>query len=398
LSDDAPSASSGGPPLLWMEGSAVAVLSRTASLATELAKATDIGAAAELLVVEVMETLQARRATVIISDQVIVDHERTTPDKTVSLNSGDLSSRRLPLPLLHQVVASRSIISRTLDTAQTLIGDYPVPDDVSDIICLPLIAQGELVSALYVELRSSSSVPTREARDFLVLIGGQSAGFLGALRTTALLADLETAHAKLRNAFQVSLKTTALLARLGRGGTWSWEPKTGAMAISRELGTALGFAAVNMQCTQTIWDLTVADEPTIPSDVTSAVNKRSGFEVDLRIMRPGDEVITTLFVVGEPVSPDGAQYEGIALDVGSLVEQRDRSTLETALLELLQNLADPITAIMLDMAAATRWLHKRDTTEARSAIDHAEHQALRIPEMFKQALSKTMAAEEALDP
>jgi len=281
----------------------------------------------ETLMVTVLEHAGAERGLLILTrgDEARVEAEATTqPDAiVVRLRGTAAGSSDLPETVLKMVLRTRQalILNDTAAPSPFSADDYVAAHRVRSLLCLPLVKQGTLVGALYLENTIASHVFTPSRIELLALLASQAAI---SLENARLYSDLREAQAYLAEA-----------QRLSTTGSFGWKPASGEIVWSEE--------------THRIFDLDRDTKPTLefvvsrvhPEDQESVQQlidraTREGQDWDLahRLLMP-DGAVKHLHIVAHAVhdeAADGTEYVGAVMDVTAANESRQ--ALETAYAEI----------------------------------------------------------------
>src|SRR5262245_22811320 len=284
------------------------------------------------LMVPVLEHAGADRGLLILrrGDEARVEAEATTQQGAIVVRLCGTAAGPSDLP--------ETVLKLVLRTRQALIlhdaavvspfsaDDYVAAHRVRSLLCLPLVKQGTLVGALYLENTIASHVFTPSRIELLALLASQAAI---SLENARLYSDLREAQAYLAEA-----------QRLSTTGSFGWNPESGEIVWSEE--------------THRIFDLDRDTKPTLefvvsrvhPEDresvqrlIDRAAHEGKDCDLEHRLLMP-DGAVKHLHIVAHAVHDEatgGTEYVGAVMDVTTANESRQ--TLEKAYAEI-QELKD----------------------------------------------------------
>ncbi|WP_095095875.1 AAA family ATPase [Pseudomonas sp. Irchel 3A5] len=292
------------------------------------------------------------------------------------------SARHLPLSMLYTVIRTRQLV--VLDNAMHphvfATDEYFDEHQVRSVLCLPLIKQGQVVGALYLENNLAPGVFTSGRTAVLELLAGQAAISLENARLYAELTEENTRRRQIEVALRTSKATLALGQRISQSGSFRWDPGTDEAQWSDELFAVWGLPVAAVAPALPVLEKMIHPEDlqAFSSMLSRALRDSSAFEHTFRIIRP-DGTLRHIELLGEP---DGEQFF-----VGVVSDVTERKTTETALRtaraelgrvsqattmgELAASIAheinQPLASIVSNASASVRWLN-RDVPVVQEAL------------------------------
>src|SRR5215467_15199328 len=271
----------------------------------------------EALMVTVLEHAGAERGLLILrrGDEARVEAEATTQQGAIVVRLCGTAAGPSDLP--------ETVLKLVLRTRQALIlhdaavvspfsaDDYVAAHRVRSLLCLPLVKQGTLVGALYLENTIASHVFTPSRIELLALLASQAAI---SLENARLYSDLREAQAYLAEA-----------QRLSTTGSFGWKPASDEIVWSEE--------------THRIFDLDRQTNPTLdfvvsrthPEDresvqrlIDRATREGQDWDLEHRLLMP-DGAVKRLHIVAHAVRDEatgGTEYVGAVMDVTAAKESR----------------------------------------------------------------------------
>src|SRR5215510_8976667 len=271
----------------------------------------------ETLMATVLQHAGAERGLLILhrGDEARVEAEATTQQDAivVRLRGTPAESSDLPETVLAVVLRTRQalMINDAAVSSTFSADDYVAAHRVRSLLCLPLVKQGTLVGALYLENTIASHVFTPSRIELLALLASQAAI---SLENARLYSDLREAQAYLAEA-----------QRLSTTGSFGWKPASGEIVWSEE--------------THRIFDLDRDTKPTLefvvsrvhPEDresvqrlIDRAAHEGKDCDLEHRLLMP-DGAVKHLHIVAHSVHDEatgGTEYVGAVMDVTAANESR----------------------------------------------------------------------------
>ncbi|MGV8920160.1 MAG: AAA family ATPase [Pseudomonas sp.] len=301
----------------------------------------------------------------------------------VQLSSLAASSVQLPLSMLYTVLRTRQFIALDkADADEIFASDEFFQRQVAcSVLCLPLLKQGEVIGALYLENPLASGVFTHGRIGVIELLAAQAAI---SLETSRLYAELLEENARRREteaALRTSQAFLAMGQQISQSGTFRWNPFFDETLWSNELfaiwGLALAETAPNRS--ELIQLVHPDDRPRYKSVLDRAVRTHAAFRHEFRVITP-DGAVKHLETLAEPVGD--RSFVGVISDV------TDRKTTEMALRNARTELAhvsqatilgelaasiaheinQPLVSIVSNASASVRWL-SREVPEVQEALE-----------------------------
>jgi predicted ATPase/signal transduction histidine kinase len=284
------------------------------------------------------------------------------------------------------------------------------------VLCLPLLKQGKLVGALYLENNLTSRVFTSAKLTVLKILASQAAISLENVR---LYQELRAENGERRRAEAELRRSEAYLReaqKLSHTGTFSWRPSSGAIYWTAE--------------TYRIFEVDQAVTPTVelvltrlhPEDVVyfsqmreQAADERQDLVYEYRLRMP-DERIKRVHVVARALRDEAGDVEfvGAAMDVTAIrrAEQELHKTQGdlahamrvTSLGELTASIAhevnQPLGAVMFNAEAALSWLdgERHNIDEARAALRRIVRDGTRAGEVIRRVRALANKTDTKMAP
>jgi len=281
----------------------------------------------EALMVTVLEHAGAERGLLILrrGDEARVEAEATTQQGAivVRLRGTAAGSSDLPETVLKLVLQTRQalMINDAAVPSPFSADDYVAAHRVRSLLCLPLVKQGTLVGALYLENTIASHVFTPSRIELLALLASQAAI---SLENALLYSDLRETQAYLAEA-----------QRLSATGSFGWRPASGEIVWSEETHRIFG---LNRDTKPTLEFAVSRAHPEDRESVQQLVDRatREGKDWDLqhRLLMP-DGAVKHLHIVAHAVQDEATgrtEYVGAVMDVTTANESRQ--ALEKAYAEI----------------------------------------------------------------
>ncbi|WP_186308106.1 AAA family ATPase [Paraburkholderia sp. BCC1884] len=276
---------------------------------------------------------------------------------------------------------------------------------VRSVCCLPLVKQGHVVGALYLENNLASGVFTANRTSVLELLASQAAISLETARLYAELMEENKRRQETEMALRMSEEALALGQKISRSGSYIWNTQTGERYWSKELYDVF---AIPMQSgspgTHAILERIHPEDVAAYQDTTGrAARNRTPFRQKFRVVTP-EGTIKHLEVLGEP--------SGMSNFVGVVTDITDRHVTELALQnakteltqasrartmgELAASIAheinQPLASIVSNASASVRWLNRTapDIGEALAGLRDIVKDGKRAGEIIRalQSLAK----------
>lgn len=279
----------------------------------------------------------------------------------------------LPMSMLYTVMRTRqvAVVDDAMQRHEFADDDYLRGRQVRSLLCLPLLKQGVVVGALYLENNLASGVFTSNRTAVLELLAGQAAISLENARLYADLLEENTRRKEIEAALRTSEASLALGQRISQSGSFRWNPATDEAHWSEELFAIWGLPVTARAPSLPELELLIHQEDLRAFSVmlTRALQTFSPFEHTFRVVRP-DGAIRHLELLGEP---DGhAIFVGVVSDVterrnteAALVNARTelgRVSQATIMGELAASIAheinQPLASIVSNASASVRWLNR----------------------------------------
>jgi C4-dicarboxylate-specific signal transduction histidine kinase len=284
------------------------------------------------------------------------------------------------------------------------------------VLCLPLLKQGKLVGALYLENNLTSRVFTSATLAVLKILASQAAISLENVR---LYQELRIENGERRRAETELRRNEAYLReaqKLSHTGTFSWRPSSGAIYWTAE--------------TYRIFEVDQAVTPTVelvlsrlhPEDVVyfsrmreQAADERQDLVYEYRLRMP-DERIKRVHVVARALRDEAGDLEfvGAAMDVTAIRRaehelHKTRGDLAhamrvTSLGELTASIAhevnQPLGAVMFNAEAALSWLdgESHNIDEARAALRRIVRDGTRAGEVIRRVRALANKTDTKMAP
>jgi len=286
----------------------------------------------ETLMVTVLEHAGAERGLLILrrGDQARVEAEATTQQDAivVRLRGTAAGPSDLPEIVLELVLQTRQalIVNDTAVPSPFSADSYVVAHRVRSLLCLPLVKQGTLVGALYLENTISPHVFTTSRIELLALLASQAAI---SLENARLYSDLRGAQAYLAEA-----------QRLSTTGSFGWKPASGEIVWSEETHRIFGLDRDTKPTLEFVVSRThPEDRESVQELIDRATSEGKNWDLEHRLLMP-DGAVKRLHIVAHAVRDEatgGTEYVGAVMDVTAAKESRQ--ALEKAYAEI-QGLKD----------------------------------------------------------
>lgn len=301
----------------------------------------------------------------------------------VGLSSIAASSMHLPLTMLYTVLRTRQFIALDKADADEIFAsdEFFLQHSACSVLCLPLLKQGEVIGALYLENAIASGVFTHGRIGVIELLAAQAAI---SLETSRLYAELLEENARRRDteaALRTSQAFLAMGQQISQSGTFRWNPFSDETHWSNELYAILGLELAESPPNrrELIQLVHPDDRPHYKSVLSRAVRAQTAFRHEFRITTP-DGTVKHLETSAEP--------SGNGSFVGVISDLTERKTTEMALRNARTELAhvsqatilgelaasiaheinQPLVSIVANAGASVRWL-TREIPEVQEALE-----------------------------
>jgi predicted ATPase/signal transduction histidine kinase len=335
-------------------------------------------------------------------------------DVAIDLVSEPAKPQWLPISVLNTAIRSKKPVVLT-DACQPsrFSGDvYFTDHKVHALLCLPLLRQGEVVGALYMENNLMPGVFTQERTQVLELLAAQAAISL----ETARLYEELVAENQRRQAVETALRESESFLKLGQQisniGIYRWNPVTDEAVWTSEMYALFGITGSDVPPGYVgLWDLIHPDDLAgFQAHVNKAVRARGPYRYEIRITTPeGKE--KRLETMGHL---DGETYIGAVIDLTEVrtteSELRNaraeltRAAQSTILGELAASIAheinQPLASIVTNASAGIRWLDRPvpELSETRESLEEIAKEGKRAGDIVHALRSLTKQATPDLQP
>jgi signal transduction histidine kinase len=246
----------------------------------------------------------------------------------VSLRQSLVTPSELPESLFRYVIRTQESV--ILDDAsvrnQFSEDEYVRQKRPKSVLCLPLVKQGKLMGALYLENNLAPSVFTPKRMAMLELLASQAAISLDHAR---VYAELARENSERKRAEEELRRSEALLAqgqRISHTGSWGWQVATGAIYWSEEHFRIFEFDPETDKPSYSLFMERIhsEDRASFEELLSRAVRDKSDFENQYRVVLP-DGSIKFLRTVGQAfVNPAGElEFIGTVMDVTDLTRAEE---------------------------------------------------------------------------
>ncbi|MBW5413499.1 AAA family ATPase [Pseudomonas sp. MAG002Y] len=356
-----------------------------------------------LLFVEHEQAMVAASSWVEPNQEVAIDliHEPAKPEW-------------LPLSILNTAIKSKQPVVLT-DTRQPsrFSGDpYFADHEVRSLLCLPLLKQGEVVGALYLENSLMPGVFTQERTQVLELLAAQAAI---SLQTARLYEEL-VAENQRRQAVEMALRESESFLKLGQQisniGIYRWNPITDEAVWTSEMYALFGVIEGDVPPGYVgLWNLIHPDDLAgFQAHVDMAVRAKRPYRYEIRITTP-QGLEKRLETMGHL---DGETYIGAVIDLTEVrateSELRNaraeltRAAQATILGELAASIAheinQPLASIVSNASAGIRWLDRPlpELSETRESLEEIAKEGKRAGDIVHALRSLTKQTTPDLQP
>jgi signal transduction histidine kinase len=296
--------------------------------------------------------------------------------------------------------------------------ERPEASTSGPILCLPFLTRDRVSEVLYLEKTDLTDVFSPASLDFVRLLTAQTIGALKSIELREQVAAESQRRELAENALVMSESALAEAQRISRTGSWRWSVKTRRTQASTEFLRIHELDHTDALSYERLVDrIHPDDRPSFEQQLAEAVEKRSIFKCEYRIVVPSG-LIKYLHVEGHPdaaVSGD-LEYVGVVIDVTE--RRRDAEALQAAQAELARSLRfatmgelaasivhevnQPLTAVVANSETCLRWLSRStpDLEQARQAAMRTTRDAERVANVIKGLRSiawKTAFAKVPVD-
>jgi predicted ATPase/signal transduction histidine kinase len=374
----------------------------------------ELGKLIETLMRIAIEHAGAVRGFLILlhNEEPRVEAEATTDrgNVKVTLRQSAVMPSELPETVLRTVIRTRESVLLDDASASTLFSHdiYVQQGRIRSVLCLPLVKQGKLVGALYLENNLAPSVFTSPRLAVLDLLASQAAI---SLENARLYDELRIENKERRWAEEGLRRSEAYLSeaqRLSHTGSFGWRPSSGRIYWTEETFRILEYDPAS---TPTLELLQGRVHPDDAADFGQVIRRASDdgqdFSHEYRLRMPDDRV-KHIHVVAHAFRDElgDVDFVGAVMDVTAIrLAERDlhktrtdlaHVTRVTSLGELTASIAhevnQPLAAVMFNAAACLSWLDctPPNMTEAQVALERIIRDGTRAGEVIQRvrALAK----------
>jgi signal transduction histidine kinase len=382
----------------------------------------ELGRLIEALMKISLEHAGAERGLLILftGDEPRVAAEGTTrpSEIEVTLRNSVVTPTELIESVLHTAVRTReSVILYDASSQIPFSTDgYVRQRHARSVLCLPLIKQGKLIGALYLENNLTPGVFTSAKLAVLKLLASQAAISLENVR---LYEALRTENSERQRAEKGLRRSEAYLSEaqsLSHSGTFGWRPSSGEIYWTEETFRIFEYDPAS---TPTLERLLVRIHPDDTAALQQVAQRASSdgrdFAHEYRLRMP-DERIKHVNVVARAFRDETGELEfvGAVMDVTAirLAERelhRTRTDLAhvtrvTSLGELTASIAhevnQPLGAVVINAEACQSWLDhpQPNLTEARANLERIIRDATRAGEVIRRIRTLAQKTETKMAP
>ncbi len=322
----------------------------------------------------------------------------------VTLRNSALSSTELSEPVLH--TAMRTQDSVILDDAAAQMpfsaDPYVRQKHARSVLCLPLVKQGKLVGALYLENNLAPRVFTSAKLAVLKLLASQAAI---SLENVQLYDELRRSEAYLAEA-----------QRLSHTGTCAWRPSSGEVYWTEETFRIYEYDPAITPKLELVRRRVHPDDADAFQQVVGRASKDAqDYAHEYRLRMP-DERVKHVHVVARALRDEAGEVEfvGSVMDVSAirLAEgelHKTRTDLAhvmrvTSLGELTASIAhevnQPLGAVLINAEACLSWLDHAQPNlgEAQAALERIIRDGTRAGEVIRRIRALTKKADTKMAP
>jgi predicted ATPase/signal transduction histidine kinase len=322
----------------------------------------------------------------------------------VTLRDSAVTPTELIESVLHTAVRTRESV--ILDDASARVpssaDEHVRQKHARSVLCLPLVKQGKLVGALYLENNLTPRVFTSSKLAVLKLLASQAAISLENVR---IYDELRRSEAYLSEA-----------QRLSQTGTFGWRPSSGEIYWTEETFRIYEFDTATTPSMELLLARVHPDDLAVYHQVVErASSDPHDFSYEYRVRMP-DERVKHLHVVVRAMRGEAGdvQYVGAVMDVtairlAELELHKTRSELAhvirvTSLGELTASIAhevnQPLGAVMFNAEACRSWLDgdPPNMNEAHVALERIVRDSTRAREVIQRVRSLAKNAGTTMVP
>jgi predicted ATPase/signal transduction histidine kinase len=322
----------------------------------------------------------------------------------VTLRNLALTSNELSESVLH--TAMRTQDSVILDDASAQVpfsaDEYVREKHARSVLCLPLVKQGKLVGALYLENNLAPRVFTSAKLAVLKLLASQAAI---SLENVQLYDELRSSEAYLSEA-----------QRLSHTGTCAWRPSSGEVYWTEETFSIFEYDAAITPTMELVQRRVHPDDiAAFRHVVERASNDGQDYAHEYRLRMP-DERVKHVNVVARAFRDEAGAVEfvGSVMDVSAMrLAERELHKTQTDLAhvmrvtslgELTASIAhevnQPLGAVLINAEACLSWLdHEQpNLTEAHAALERIVRDGTRAGEVIRRIRTLAKKADTKMAP
>ncbi|MFL9923104.1 ATP-binding protein [Herbaspirillum lusitanum] len=346
---------------------------------------------------------------------------------TVDLTHAAVSADDLPLSMLNlALISGHRICAREDGSLQQLQSD--LPDDHSmpaadnnlqlfTALCFPLLKQGKVVGALYLENRVLPDAFTIEHTQILQLLASQAAISLENARLYAALLAENAQRARAESALRASQTSLKLGEQFNHTGSMRYLLQEGLMYCSEELCRIYGLESGKDYISYEEFSALMHpdDRASVLETVEAAIAAGGTIRVEHRICRKSDGEVRYISGIGKPFYVDGkcSEYVGTATDITSRRQAEDalrmaqadlaRVARATTVGQLTASIAheinQPLMSIVSNAGASLRWLDRQPMhlENARAGLHDIVSEGQRAGEMIRSLQSLTRNTEPVFE-
>jgi predicted ATPase/signal transduction histidine kinase/GAF domain-containing protein len=346
--------------------------------------------------------------------------EATTSDGNirVTLRESAVMPVELPETVLRTVVRTRESVLLDDAVASTSFSQDTYVQQVRprSVLCLPLVKQGQLVGAVYLENKLTPRVFTLPRLAVLKLLASQAAISLENVR---LYEELRKENSERQRAEEKLRRSEAYLSeaqRLSHTGTFAWRPSSGEIYWTEETFRLFEYDLATVPSLELITLRVHPDDAAAFREVAErAMEDGQDFDHEYRL-RMADGRIKYLHVVCR-ASPDetgevefvGAVMDVTAIRLAEIELHKTRTDLAhetrvTSLGELAASIAhevnQPLGAVMFNAEACFRWLDcdPPNMKEAHVALERIMRDSTRAGEVIRRVRALAKKSDLKLTP
>jgi signal transduction histidine kinase/GAF domain-containing protein len=333
----------------------------------------------------------------------------------VTLRNSAATSAELIESVLHTALQTRESVILDDASARNPDGDFH-RKHARSVLCLPLLKQGKLVGALYLENNLTPRVFTSAKLAVLKFLASQAAISLENVR---LYEELRVENSERRRAEAELRRSEAYLReaqKLSHTGTFSLRPSSGKIYWTEE--------------TYRIFELDPAVTPTLelvlsrvhPEDAAyfrqmreHAVDERQDLVYEYRLRMP-DERVKRIQVVARVLRDEAGdvEYVGAAMDVtairraehelhktrGDLAHAMRVTSLGEFTASIAHEVNQPLGAVMFNAEACLTWLdgNSPNMKEARAALERIVRDGTRAGEVIRRIRALASKTDAKMAP